>query len=75
MINKQRSRALEGFAVEVEPQAPQPVEGISSAFLQAYLDCMSEQLQEDIKQLKKSFMRTGFMQYFDTNEGSDQVPH
>ena len=38
MVNKERTRALKGIAEQEEPQQEQPVEGISSAFLQAFLE-------------------------------------
>ena len=69
MINKQRSRPLRGIAEEEEPQAPQPEEGMSSAFLHAYLDCMTAQIQKDNKQLKESRKKAGLIQCFDTNKG------
>ena len=75
MINKARSRALRGIAEEEEPQAPQPVEGISSAFLHAYLDCMTHEIQKENTQRKESSKMAGFIECFDNNEGYYQVPH
>ena len=75
MINKQRSRAIRGTAEEEEPQAPQPVERIPSAFLHAYLDCMTEEIHKDNEELQESLKKAGFIQCFDTNEGYYQVPH
>ena len=75
MINKQTSRALSGIAAQEEPQAPQPVEGIASAFLHAYLDCGTQEIQEKSKQLTENLRKTGLIQCVDTNEGYDQIPH
>ena len=75
MINKQRSRALSEIAEGEEGQGPQPIEAISSACLQAYLDCITEEIQKDNKQLKQSLKKADVIQCFDTNEGYYQVPH
>ena len=42
MINKERTRALVEIVEEEERQARQPVEGMSSAFVHAHLDCITE---------------------------------
>ena len=75
MINKERYKALRAIAVEEEPKAPQPVERISSAFLHAHLACMTQEIQNDHKQLQEFLKKAGFIQCFATNEGYYQIPH
>ena len=54
MINKERERALTEIEEEKEVEHEQPVEGISSAFLQALLGKMTERLQERNRLLETS---------------------
>ena len=75
MINNERSRAFKGIAEEQVPQAPQPMQGISSAFLHTYLACMTEEIQKDYKQLEESFQKAGVIQFFDTKEVYNRIPH
>ena len=58
MINMERTRALSGIAEEKESQQQQPVEGISSAFLQAFLEPEGH----------------NFIRCFDQHEGYYNVP-
>ena len=53
MINKERERALKGIEKEKEVEQEQPVEGISSAFLQSFLGNMTERLQESNRQMEQ----------------------
>ena len=71
MINKERTRALRGIADEEEPPQEQPVEGISSAFLQAFLGNKTEitELREDPNPDVQNFVRC-----FDPYEGYYNVP-
>ena len=75
MINKQKTRALVEIVAEEERQSPQPVEGISSAFLHGYLDSMTEKILQDTSELKNSLGKTGPILCLDTNEGYYQVPY
>ena len=74
MIDKEGTRALKRIE-EAESQPEQPVEDISSAFLHASLDRMTEKIQQHTRELNNSVRKTGFVQCFDTNEGYYQVPH
>ena len=75
MINKEKSSALSGIGGEAESQAQQPVEGISSAFLHAYLDYTTQRVPQQIRQLKEAFRKAGLIQCFDPNAGYWQNPH
>ena len=62
MMNKERTRAPVRIVEEEEPQPQQPVEGILSAFLQAYLYSMPQKIPEDTRQLETLLNKKGFVQ-------------
>ena len=68
MIHNKWTRALKGMEAE-ELQSQWPVEGITSASLQAYIVYSTEQINKNIRQLKEFLKKPGFVQCFDTKGG------
>ena len=87
MINKEGTKALRRITEEEEPEEEQPVEGISSALLQAFLGNMRERLQESNRQMETILRETlnrvrddtrlevqNFVRCFDQYEAYYNVP-